>query len=164
MLVAAALKVELPLDQQSKALQEWDENSEMRGWYRGMMKREKKSSAGALTLKKANPLSSSRKACATEGTITSFKTKIIDPLLSDCAHEGMGLFDVGNWDEWHCDRMAMLLRGKVMGEAGNQTYQVTDGEKDVHISALTMFIGTWIAPMMFIFSADGDVNRNWIAG
>jgi hypothetical protein len=163
-LVAAALKEQLPLDQQSKALQAWDESSEMRSWFNHMIKREGRSTAGALILKKPNPLSSSRKACATEGTITPFKNNIIDPLLADGTHAGMGICDVGNWDEWHCDRMAVLLRGKVMGEAGNQAYQVTDGEKDVHISALTLFIGTWIAPMVFIFSADGDANRNWLAG
>jgi hypothetical protein len=87
----------------------------MRNWFDNMMKRESKSSAGALKLKPPRGISSGRKACATEGAISAFKNNTVDQLLKDEDHKGIRLSDVGNWDEWHCDRMAMLLRGSVTG-------------------------------------------------
>ena len=161
---AADLQTHLPVAMQSHNLQKWNADSDMRNWFDNMMKRESKSSAGALKLKPPRGISSGRKACATEGAISAFKNNIVDQLLKDEDHKGIRLSDVGNWDEWHCDRMAMLLRGSVMGETGDMSYQVTDGEKDQHISALTLFVGGWIAPMMFIFSAEGAPQRNWSKG
>jgi hypothetical protein len=54
-----------------------------------MMKRESKSSAGALKLKPSRGISSGRKACATEGAISAFKNNIVDQLLKDEDHKGI---------------------------------------------------------------------------
>jgi hypothetical protein len=138
---AAALQNELPLEMQPPssrdlaALQKWNGDSDMRHWSDNMMKRESKSSAGALKLKPPRGISASK------NNIVLIKNNIVDQILKDEDHKGIRLSDVGNWDAWHCDRMAMLLRGSVMGETGDMSYQVTDGEKHQHISALTLFVG-----------------------